>query len=71
MRRATAMRTVVLSEAERNRKLAELTDFVRPLVAAHHTTGRRASSSTSTGSGTSRAGRPRRAGACSTSCTAR
>ncbi|MYV66558.1 hypothetical protein GT043_11535, partial [Streptomyces sp. SID2131] len=42
MRRATAMRTVVLSEAERNRKLAELTDFVRPLVAAHHTTGRRA-----------------------------
>ncbi|MFH9728021.1 TauD/TfdA dioxygenase family protein [Streptomyces sp. NPDC017254] len=42
MRRATAMRTVALSEAERNRQLAELTDFVRPLVTTHHTTGRRA-----------------------------
>ncbi|MFH8626603.1 TauD/TfdA dioxygenase family protein [Streptomyces vietnamensis] len=42
MRRATAMRTVALSEAERNRKLAELTDFTRPLVTTHHTTGRRA-----------------------------
>ncbi|MFJ9461550.1 TauD/TfdA dioxygenase family protein [Kitasatospora sp. NPDC101447] len=40
MRRATAMRTVVLSEEERRRKLAELTDFVRPLVATHHATGR-------------------------------
>ncbi|MFD5715679.1 TauD/TfdA dioxygenase family protein [Streptomyces pharetrae] len=40
MRRATAMRTVELSDAERRRKLAELTDFVRPLVTAHHATGR-------------------------------
>ncbi|SOB81272.1 TauD/TfdA dioxygenase family protein [Streptomyces sp. 1331.2] len=40
MRRATAMRTVVLSEEERQRKLAELTDFVRPLVAPHHATRR-------------------------------
>ncbi|MEV4942411.1 TauD/TfdA dioxygenase family protein [Streptomyces zaomyceticus] len=42
MRRATAMRTVTLSEAERSSRLAELRDFVRPLVATHHTTGRRA-----------------------------